>query len=116
VSIQYAYLHSLNGRLRIKIAEVKNSPETALEVEQRLVTVVGVDQVSANPVTGNVLIFYDPAQVDRADLLDALHSWGYLRQPKPGTVVHGTGGDQWGSIVFRATTEFALQKLITALI
>jgi hypothetical protein len=111
-----SYLHTLNGRLRIKVAEVKNSPDTAREIESQLRLLNGIEDAQANPVTGNVLVFYDASQTASDEIVDSLHTWGYLRRPEPATAEGGHGSNPWGSLVLRATTEFALQKLITALI
>ena len=41
-----SYVHALEGRLRIKVPEVKGAPLKACEVERHLVQSPGVDEVS----------------------------------------------------------------------
>jgi hypothetical protein len=108
------YLHAIDGRLRVKVVEIKGSAEGAREVEHHLSMLTGVDRAAANPVTGNVLVLYDPRQRTAGDVLDALRALGYLSPVyqvaavPPAQVV--------GMILLRATTEFALQRLMAALI
>ena len=112
-----AYLHMLDGRLRVKVAEVKGSPAVATLVETELKEIPGITRVSANPLTGNVLVLYDPDLVGVREIMEALRAGGHLRQPAGHA--GGTGGSTGsglGAIMLRATTEFAIQHLITALI
>ena len=52
-----AYFHAIDGRMRIKIAAVKGSPATAATLEEQLQRAcAGIEQVTANPTTGNVLM------------------------------------------------------------
>jgi len=53
------YLHALEGRLRIKLVDVKGHAARARDVEERVRELPGVDLATANPVTGNVLVLYD---------------------------------------------------------
>ena len=111
-----ACLHMLDGRLRVKVADVKGSPRVAALVEAQLAEVEGVDEVCANPLTGSVLVLYDPAQVGVEQIMEALRAGGYLRHPSGDARPSPSLSSGLGSIVLRATTEFALQHLITALI
>ncbi|MGA7578457.1 MAG: hypothetical protein ACLQUW_05870 [Desulfobaccales bacterium] len=45
------YVHALEGRLRIKLPEIKRAALKALEVERHLRELAGVESVSANPTT-----------------------------------------------------------------
>lgn len=64
--------HASPGRIRLKVAEVKDNPLLADEIRRRLATVRGIRQVQANPLTGSVLIRYDPAGFTSPDSLFAL--------------------------------------------
>jgi len=111
-----AYLHMLDGRLRVKVAEVKGSPAVATLVETELKEIPGITRVSANPLTGNVLVLYDPDLVGVREIMEALRAGGYLREPSGSADSALPVGARLGAIVLRATTEFAIQHLITALI
>ena len=56
------YYHKLDGRIRIKVPEVKGSPAMACEMESQLAKLEGVANVKANLLTGYVLVLFD-AQV-----------------------------------------------------
>ena len=51
--------HILDGRIRIKVPEVKGSPAMASELESQLAKLNGVSHVKANPLTGYVLVLFD---------------------------------------------------------
>jgi hypothetical protein len=62
------YIHALEGRLRIKLPKIKRAAIKAREVERHLQQLTGVEEVSANPTTGNVLILYNPRVNDQREL------------------------------------------------
>jgi cation transport ATPase len=117
------YFHALNGRLRIKISKVKGSAQKAMEVEQLLREVEGIWHVRANPTTGNVLIRYNPDQIEQSAVLHALERLDYLRQDE---VVQtpdrrdnwalGEVGEAMAETLIRMTMELAVQRLVSALI
>ena len=117
------YFHALNGRLRIKISKVKSSAQKAMEVEQLLREVEGIWHVRANPTTGNVLIRYNPDQIEQSAVLHALERLDYLRQDE---VVQtpdrrdnwalGEVGEAMAETLIRTTMELAVQRLVSALI
>lgn len=84
------YFHAIDGRLRIKVPEVKNSPAKATQVEIRLRSLPVVTRVHANPTTGNVLVLYDPQRMTQDQVLDALRSLGCFRQAYEPTETNGT--------------------------
>jgi hypothetical protein len=54
------YYHILlDGRIRMKVPEVKGSPAMAEELESRLVKLNGVAHVQVNLLTGYVLVLFD---------------------------------------------------------
>jgi ribosome-associated translation inhibitor RaiA len=53
-SVYYHNLHNLDGRIRIKVPEVKISPAMADELESRLAKLKGVTHVLAN-----ILVLFD---------------------------------------------------------
>ncbi len=122
MTVSAPYIHALDGRLRIKLVEVKGSPSKALEIESRLREYPGIHQVSANPVTGNVLILYDPVKLAQHEVLDTLRSLGLLREHGQAGKAdgHGVGSAHLSKLLAdslaRTTMELALQGLIRALI
>ena len=52
MNVDSLYVHALEGRVRIKIPQVKGADRKAQEVEHRLRQTAGVEYVSANSTTG----------------------------------------------------------------
>lgn len=117
-----SYVHALNGRLRIKIPELKGNPLRAQEIENQFNLMTGMQQVSANQVTGSLLFIYDPRLLKQEDICAVLREMGYLRDHSghislPGSTVGAHG------VVEKITTtlasglmEIALTRLVGALI
>lgn len=117
-----SYVHALEGRLRIKIPRVKGADRQAQEVERHLRQSAGIEHVSANPTTGNVLILYNSRLIDHEDIISSLKEVGYLSHPSQ----RGSGGnnpsarhgvvEKVTSTVAASLMEFALSRLVSALI
>jgi copper chaperone CopZ len=123
VNVISPYIHALNGRLRIKVAELKGLPMKALEVEGQLRKIDGITQVRANPTTGNVLVLYDPARIGQYEILGTLQRLGYLRENgNIQTAVRNHHrafdglGEAMAETLVRTTMELAVQRLVSALI
>lgn len=112
------YMHSLEGRLRIRLPKIKGAMREALEVDLRLQQVTGVEDVFANHVTGNVLIYYNPGVIGQREIISFLMEGGYLPQP---TREHRTT-DSESAVAGLATSlavaimEVTLSRLIGTLI
>ena len=78
---QYGTVHALPGRLRVKVAGVKKSPPMAGHVEQALLQEPGVTAAEANPLTGSVLVHFDPSRTSPAALLCRLEPYGLPTSP-----------------------------------
>jgi hypothetical protein len=107
------YLHTLDGRMRIKIAPVKGSPAKAAEVSRFLMHSTGIYEVTANSVTGNVLILYNSDQISQNQIMKLLQDGGYL------STISGVSpaqGDGLVAMVGRAVMETVLQSMVLALI
>ncbi len=72
------YVHLINGRMRVKVPEVKRSVKFARQIEGWLGSMDGVKEVRANPVTGNVLILHDPERIEGREILGAMIAAGYM--------------------------------------
>ncbi len=118
-----AYLHALDGRLRIKVTALKGSPQKAREIEHKFQTCEGITQVTANPVTGSILILYDSCQIKQEKILDILKSLGCLPEngkaraaAENGVAAQPGFGRELVQTVVLSTMEFALQRLVYTLI
>ena len=54
-------LHAIPGRVRMRVPEMKGNPDLAREIEKYLSDIKLVHRVEVNPLTGSVLVVYDPA-------------------------------------------------------
>ena len=117
-----SYVHALEGRLRIKVPEVKGAPLKACEVERHLVQSPGVDEVSASPTTGSVLILYNSRLIGQEELLFALQEIGCLEGCQPQAAAADTSAKSEGALAKVTTAvastlmEVALTRLVIALI
>jgi copper chaperone CopZ len=66
------YLHSIPGRLRVKIPSVKGQVDKANAVQSLLREMNGIESISANTVTGSVVVKYDPALLHSEQILSIL--------------------------------------------
>ena len=106
------YLHVLDGRVRIKLPQVKGAPKRALAVEQLLLGLNGVTDVTANPITGNVLVLFTSAVISQHDILAVLQKTGYFSDDH----VAAQGRESLISMVVQSAIELAIKRLFLALI
>jgi copper chaperone CopZ len=53
--------HAIPGRIRLRIPAIKGEPGLSREVQRQLSALPVIRRVEVNPVTGSVLVLYDPA-------------------------------------------------------
>src|ERR1700758_2253033 len=56
--------HQVPGRVRMKIPAGKGNPELLKAVSETFAVIPGIEQVTVNPTTGSVVLYYD---TDRHD-------------------------------------------------
>ena len=64
------YLHHVPGRIRIKTPYVEGKSANAIELEKRLRAIAGVRLVSANALTGSILVYYDETTTNAGPIVD----------------------------------------------
>jgi hypothetical protein len=118
-----SYVHALNGRLRIKIPGLKGNPLRAQEIENQCNLMTGMQQVSANPVTGSLLFIYDPHLLKQEEICAVLSEMGYFWDQSGGQIAFlGSASGTHGMVEKITTTlasglmEVALTRLVGALI
>jgi P-type Ca2+ transporter type 2C len=74
----FTYLHSTPGRMRIRVPDRRGDECFSHHVERELGRNPGITQVQANPLTGSVLILFDPQRVDDRQILDDLGRMGLV--------------------------------------
>lgn len=81
-------VHVTPGRIRVKMDDMKGNRSLADAIQHRLSAVQGVKQVTTNPVTGSVLVCFDPealtgswdSLIEIAGTFGLLSSNGYNRE------------------------------------
>jgi Ca2+-transporting ATPase len=69
--INYKVVHHVPGRIRLQVPAIKNLSIATLKKLSELPIPDGIKDVRANPMTGSLVITYNP---DRIDIV------GYLKQ------------------------------------
>ncbi len=65
-------MHAHPGRVRLKMPQIKKDPGFGGKVEQLLSPVPGIKKVQTNPLTGSLLVLYDPERIGSPEALEAL--------------------------------------------
>ncbi|MEW6664945.1 MAG: HMA2 domain-containing protein [Thermodesulfobacteriota bacterium] len=71
-------IHTVPGRLRVKIPTMRSNPHADEEMASLFSGHKGIKNIAANPITGSVVINYDPTILDSGRILKALRREGYL--------------------------------------
>ncbi len=72
-------IHFSPGRVRVKISRLKGNVPLADETERAFSAINGIHQAEANPLTGSMLICYDPGQPESIDaVLDVSEGFGFF--------------------------------------
>jgi hypothetical protein len=72
------YYHAVPGRLRIKTPFAKRNPEVVSDIERLLIQCDGLQTISSNPLTGSIVITYDPRKITHQKILSLLQEEGYF--------------------------------------
>lgn len=64
------YLHHVPGRIRIKTPHIKARPFLAQELEEKIRALPAIRLVSANALTGSILVHYDENGVNAGAIVD----------------------------------------------
>jgi hypothetical protein len=72
------YFHNVPGRLRVKMPILKGRPAGINAVEDLLFNLDGIEQIKTNPLTGSVVIHYDPDLLDPQKIIQLLTDHRYF--------------------------------------
>lgn len=70
------YCHHVPGRIRVKLPDLKREPAEADRVEKILGGLKGVTAVKVTPLTGSVVVLYDPGRTAHDRILATLQDHG----------------------------------------
>ncbi len=62
--IKYRIVHHVPGRIRIEVPSIKGISTKVLEKLVNISIPPGIENISPNPLTGSLLIKYDPGQIN----------------------------------------------------
>ncbi len=113
-----SYLHVMDGRLRVKVPEMKRSLQKAQHVEAIIRSLEGVIQASANPTTGNLLVLYQSHVLTHTDIILTLKKAEYLRVPSPAQSAALTAhlSNAVSQAIARSVAELLMERAILALL
>ncbi len=66
------FIHHIPGRLRVKIPARKHQDSQTDKIGGSFSGMQGINKVSVNPLTGSIVIYYDPAIFSVTQLLNIL--------------------------------------------
>ena len=56
-------VHAIPGRVRLKVPKMRQNPAFEAEIRDRLSTAKAIQRIEINPVTGSVLLLYNPEEI-----------------------------------------------------
>lgn len=108
-----SYVHMLEGRLRIKVSEIKGFPERAVELEEAVSRSKGVSHVKANVLTGNVLVLFDSDVTNHYHIIGTLKDLGCLNGA---TAPPRRPATRWSEAVVGPLAQVVIERALLALI
>jgi hypothetical protein len=110
------YLHDIPGRLRVQIPRLKNRPHRCETVTSLLTAVDGVNRVSANGLTGSLLVHYDTDAIDSHRILRRLADTGLFDESATVGVHHRmeTAGSKATEAIGKAVFGWAVGRVLDA--
>ena len=106
-------VHHIPGRLRFRSAALKGAPRAGEIAPARLSRIKGVTSVAANPITGSLLVEYDPATLAPTRVIDALSNHGYIAAAEEQRT---RGGGGWADRLASAVGGWIIDALAERLV
>ncbi len=76
------YMHSIPGRLRVKIPAIKGHPEKAISIQALLKNLDGIESIRANTITGSVVVKYEQGRLLSEKIPSILTENGFFDKTK----------------------------------
>lgn len=108
-----SYVHMIEGRLRIKVPEIKGSPDHARLLEARLIDLDGVLHVQANVLTGNVLVLFDSDVTNHYHIIGTMKDLGCFNEEE---IRAQRPASRWSEAVVGPVAQVVIERAILALI
>ena len=122
---QYPYLHMTGGRLRVKLPSIKGDEADCRRLEHILSETAGVTRATANPLTANLLVIFDPAITSHQHVLSSVEMAGFANCDNTGksNLVGGQPAQTTKRLttvvtnhLMQAAVQAAVERLIAVLI
>lgn len=69
LSLPFNVVSFFPGHVRLRIENIRKNHDYAKKVEELLIRIRGITSVESNPLTGSILIKYDPRTIDVESLV-----------------------------------------------
>ena len=108
------YVHTVPGRMRIKIPELRRRSTKAREVEQLLCHHQGIEYVRIKALTGSVVVHYDPDLITPDEILNILKYGNYFDETRmiPYEAHLNQSTHQAGQALGRAAVSWAVGRAL----
>ena len=117
VALEFDLAHHLPGRLRLRSAVLKGNALASEEARRHLAQIDGVTSARANPLTGSVLLEYDPNVIAPTNVSDVLAAHGYALRATEAETEAGAGwADRLASMVKDRVINALAERLALAMI
>lgn len=113
------YLHAIDGRIRARLPEIRGNRRGAARLRADLRTLSGVTAVTANPLTGSVLVEYDSDALSADAIFDVLNVQPPTNEPKTGALLKTESVRSDPSVrdvLAEKLLELAAERLLLALL
>lgn len=107
-AFEFALAHHVPGRLRLRSAALKGNASASEQARHQLALIRGVTATSANPVTGSVLLEYDPSVISSSRVIDLLAAHGYVLRA---TEVEAEAGNRWADKMASVAMDWMINAL-----
>ena len=111
--IETTYLHVLEGRLRVKVPDVKRSRVKAQKIEAALLAIDGITEVKSNPRTGNVLVFFDSKKLTPLQVISTTRELSQFGVPAR---LSKTPTHRIAETLVQSALQIALERMLLALV
>jgi hypothetical protein len=111
-AFEFALAHHVPGRLRLRSAALKGDASASEQARHQLAQIRGVTSTSANPITGSVLLEYDPGVLSAGRVIDLLAAHGYILRA---TEVKAEAASGWADKLASAAMDWAINALVERL-
>lgn len=108
------YVHSIPGRLRVKIPSLKGHAEKAISIQNLLKAIDGVESIRANTITGSVVVKYEAVSTSDDEILSVLEENGCFDETRAFSMDHAVSdvSSKAGKAISKAFCGWAVGRAL----